>query len=71
MPIAACLGIRQGALSLHQSLTVVPWTFSDDDPGEFETVGREMAYYMYEMGVDGVITNNPDLYPRRPPQDIP
>jgi glycerophosphoryl diester phosphodiesterase len=47
-------------------LTVVPWTFSDDDPGEFETVGREMAYYLYEMGVDGVITNNPDLYPRRP-----
>lgn len=24
MPIAACHGIRQGALSLHQSLTVVP-----------------------------------------------
>ena len=52
-------------------LTVVPWTFSDDDPGEFETVGREMAYYLYEMGVDGVITNNPDLYPRRPARDVP
>lgn len=63
----------QGIVDLaHElGLTVVPWTFSDDDPGEFETVGREMAYYMYEMGVDGVITNNPDLYPRRPPQDMP
>ncbi len=72
-PTKSLLLDDQGIIDVaHQhGLTVVSWTFDEDDPGEFETVGREMAYYMYEMGVDGVITNNPDLYPRRPPPDGP
>ncbi len=72
-PTKSLLLDDQGIIDVahEHGLTVVPWTFTEDDPGEFETVGREMAYYLYEMGVDGVITNNPDLYPRRPPPDGP
>ena len=52
-------------------LAVVPWTFRAGDPGEFETVKDEMAHYLYELHVDGIITNNPDFFPRTPPRDGP
>jgi glycerophosphoryl diester phosphodiesterase len=45
-------------------LDVVPWTFRADDPGRFGNVGEEMAYFLYELGVDALFTNNPDLFPR-------
>ena len=56
----------------HQhGLTVVPWTFRAGSPGSFETVEDEMAHYLQELGVDGIITNNPDLFPRTQPQGGP
>jgi len=58
-------------LAHQHNLRVVPWTFRASDPGDFATVEDEMAHYLYEMGVDGIITNNPDLYPRTPPQGGP
>ena len=58
-------------LAHRHDLSVVPWTFRAGDPGDFETVEDEMAHYLYELGVDGIITNNPDLYPRMPPQGGP
>ncbi len=58
-------------LAHQHDLTVVPWTFRARDPGDFETVEDEMAHYLYELGVDGIITNNPDLFPRTPPQGGP
>ena len=58
-------------LAHQHDLSVVPWTFRAGDPGDFETVGDEMAHYLYELGVDGIITNNPDLYPRMPPEGGP
>lgn len=45
-------------------LSVVPWTFRSDDPGAFADVREEMAYFLYDMGVDALFTNNPDLFPR-------
>jgi glycerophosphoryl diester phosphodiesterase len=46
-------------------LTVVPWTFRARNPGDgFETVEEEMAHYLDDLGVDGIITDNPDLFPR-------
>lgn len=48
-------------------LQVVPWTFRADRPGGFETVELEMAHYLDELSVDGIITNNPDLFPRTVP----
>lgn len=55
---------RAHALDLH----VVPWTFRARDPGDgFERVEDEMAYFLGELGVDGIITDNPDLFPRAAP----
>jgi glycerophosphoryl diester phosphodiesterase len=58
-----------GAVELaHRAgLTVIPWTFRSDDPGDFGSVDAEMAHYLFELGVDGLFTNNPDLFPRTPP----
>lgn len=45
-------------------LTVIPYTFSAEDSGSFPDVTAEMAHFVHELGVDGVFTNNPDLFPR-------
>jgi glycerophosphoryl diester phosphodiesterase len=46
-------------------LTVTPYTFRSSNPGGFADVRAEMAHYLYTLGVDGVFTDNPDLFPRR------
>jgi glycerophosphoryl diester phosphodiesterase len=58
-----------GAVELAHAagLTVIPWTFSAEDSGSFDAVGLEMAHFIFELGVDGLFTNNPDLFPRTPP----
>lgn len=48
-------------------LTVIPYTFRSDDPGDFASGTAEQAHYLYELGVDGLFTNNPDDFPRTPP----
>jgi glycerophosphoryl diester phosphodiesterase len=48
-------------------LTVIPYTFRADDTGDFPAPAAEMAYFLFELGVDGLFTNNPDLFPRTPP----
>ena len=48
------------------SLTVTPYTFRSSNPGRFKTVREEMSYYLYDLGVDAVFTDNPDLFPRTP-----
>jgi glycerophosphoryl diester phosphodiesterase len=45
-------------------LTVIPYTFDGDSPGSFPTVADEMAHFVHELRVDGLFTNNPDLFPR-------
>jgi glycerophosphoryl diester phosphodiesterase len=45
----------------HQAgLCVTPWTFRASSPGRFGSVRAEMAYYLSELDVDAVITDNPD-----------
>jgi len=45
-------------------LDVVPWTFRARNPGDgFSTVEEEMAHFLEELQVDGIITDNPDLFP--------
>ena len=46
-------------------LTVTPYTFRSANPGGFADVRAEMAHYLYTLGVDGLFTDNPDLFPRR------
>ncbi len=45
-------------------LTVTPYTFRSDNVGRFPNVREEMSYYLYDLGVDALFTNNPDLFPR-------
>ena len=45
-------------------LSVTPWTFRLTDVGRFKTLREEMSYYLYELGVDALFTDNPDLFPR-------
>jgi glycerophosphoryl diester phosphodiesterase len=47
-------------------LTVTPYTFRSSNPGRFKTVREEMNYYLYDLGVDALFTDNPDLFPRKP-----
>lgn len=46
-------------------LSVTPYTFRLSDMGKFKTLSEEMSYYLYELGVDAVFTDNPDLFPRK------
>ena len=45
-------------------LSVTPYTFRLTDTGRFKTVREEMSYYLYDLGVDALFTDNPDLFPR-------
>lgn len=46
-------------------LLVTPYTFRSAGPGSFPSVRAEMEHYLYDLGVDGLFTDNPDLFPRR------
>lgn len=45
-------------------LTVIPYTFRASATGRFPTVRDEMAHFLTVLDVDGVFTDNPDLFPR-------
>lgn len=46
-------------------LTLIPYTFRSSGTGTFPTVQAEMEHFLYTLGVDGLFTDNPDLFPRR------
>jgi glycerophosphoryl diester phosphodiesterase len=46
------------------SLSVTPYTFRLTDTGRFRSLREEMSYYLYDLGVDALFTDNPDLFPR-------
>ncbi len=53
-------------------LTVVPYTFRARSPGDgFATVEAEMTHFLEDLGVDGLFTDNPDLFPRGSIEDGP
>jgi glycerophosphoryl diester phosphodiesterase len=45
-------------------LTVTPYTFTSRAPGRIPDVRQEMRYYLQDLGVDALFTDNPDLFPR-------
>ena len=45
-------------------LKVFPYTFMSGDEKPFKDVRAQMSHYLYELGVDGMFTNNPDQFPR-------
>ena len=46
-------------------LFVTPWTFGSSEAVEYQSLREEMTHFVCVMGVDGLFTNNPDLFPRR------
>ena len=49
----------------YAGLTVTPYTFrSTSVPKPFSGVQSEMRHFLYEVGVDALFTDNPDLFPR-------
>lgn len=49
-----------------KGLFVIPYTFRSANTGRFPDVAEEMDYFLHTLGVDGVFTDNPDLFPRSP-----
>ena len=47
-------------------LTVTPYTFKSSNTGSFKNVREEMSHYLYDLGVDALFTDNPDMFPRTP-----
>jgi glycerophosphoryl diester phosphodiesterase len=47
------------------TLTVTSWTFRTDEKTSQAAVRDEMAHFLYDLGIDALFTNNPDLFPRR------
>ena len=45
-------------------LTVTPYTFTTRAPGRIADVTDEMKYYLLDLKVDAVFTDNPDRFPR-------
>jgi len=45
-------------------LKVFPYTFLSGEEKPFKDVRTEMSHFLYDLGVDGMFTNNPDQFPR-------
>jgi glycerophosphoryl diester phosphodiesterase len=45
-------------------LTVTPYTFTTRAAGRIADVQDEMKYYLQDLGVDALFTDNPDRFPR-------
>jgi glycerophosphoryl diester phosphodiesterase len=46
-------------------LSVTPYTFRSASTGRFTSVHDEMKYFLLQLDVDAVFTDNPDLFPRK------
>jgi glycerophosphoryl diester phosphodiesterase len=65
-PAKAILDGRPELVRLAQEvgLTVIPYTFRSRATGRFPDVREEMRYFLFDLGADGVFTDNPDQFPR-------
>jgi glycerophosphoryl diester phosphodiesterase len=73
---ATGIGPAKGLLDGHpeivraahtRKLTVTPYTFTTRSPlgaGRFTSIGDEMRYYLTELDVAALFTDNPDRFPR-------
>ena len=72
---ATGIGPAKGLLDGHpeivraahaSGLTVTPYTFTTRGvvPPRFRDVGDEMRYYLADLDVDALFTDNPDRFPR-------
>jgi len=47
------------------NLTVTSWTFTTNEKTTQAAARTEMSRFLYELGIDALFTNNPDLFPRK------
>jgi len=67
---AKALVVKSLVMQAHAlGLSVTPYTFRSLNTGRFKNVREEMSYYLYDLGVDALFTDNPDLFPRAPVND--
>ena len=67
---AKALVVKSLVMQAHAlGLSVTPYTFRSLNTGRFKNVREEMSYYLYNLGVDALFTDNPDLFPRAPVND--
>jgi glycerophosphoryl diester phosphodiesterase len=45
-------------------LSVTAWTFGTKRPSKFGDVRKEMSYFLHDLKVDALFTDNPDQFPR-------
>jgi glycerophosphoryl diester phosphodiesterase len=45
-------------------LSVTSWTFGSKRPSKFGDVRKEMSYFLHDLKVDALFTDNPDQFPR-------
>jgi glycerophosphoryl diester phosphodiesterase len=53
------------AWSHAAGLTVTPYTFRSGQTGRFADVQAEMRFFLFDLGVDALFTDNPDKFPRK------
>ena len=46
-------------------LSVTPYTFRSSSTEPFQNVEAEMWHFLFNLGVDALFTDNPDLFPRQ------
>ena len=46
-------------------LSVTPYTFRAGASGRFPSVRDEMRFFLFDLGVDALFTDNPDLFPTK------
>jgi glycerophosphoryl diester phosphodiesterase len=47
-------------------LTVTAYTFRARDAVGFDELRKEMSRFLFQLGIDALFTDNPDLFPREP-----
>ena len=68
LPDGALKTARKGVANFHM-VTSGKSAHSGADHQEGVNAIEEMAHFLFELGVDGLFTNNPDLFPRTPPEE--
>jgi glycerophosphoryl diester phosphodiesterase len=65
-PAKRLLELQPSIVKMAQDvgLTVTAYTFRSRDPEQFAALRHEMARFLFQLGIDALFTDNPDLFPR-------
>ena len=71
LPFAMSLLVAAAACGPQQVVVTIEIdvAFAARGPDGSASAIEEMAHFLFELGVDGLFTNNPDLFPRTAPEE--